>query len=212
MAISPAKYRPDTIDEEIERDISRYFRHLHPASSDIWLDGGAHIGLFARRIAPAVKRVVCFEPEPDNFALLTYNTRELPNVLCHQAALVGNNDASRPLYLNSRMNTGNHSLVTKRNRLGITVPAMAFDTVMRRYGITHCKLNVEGAEDEILRNSQVLGRLQTLIVEWHFKILRDNDHARFYSTIDRLKDCFSRVQYPIPRKHWYVLITATKEA
>jgi FkbM family methyltransferase len=54
------------------------------------LDGGAHFGwftvLFSKLVGPS-GRVYAFEPDPQNFALLTQNISRLPNVIAQPVAL-----------------------------------------------------------------------------------------------------------------------------
>lgn len=73
-------------DQWVDRDTVRAaLRLARPGGTAI--DGGAHVGSWVPRLASAFPRVVCFEPCPENFALLAANTRGLRGVELRQAAL-----------------------------------------------------------------------------------------------------------------------------
>jgi len=54
---------------------------------DLAIDGGAFVGAWTREMAKRFKKVVAFEPDPQNFELLKRNTKEFDNVFLHNAAL-----------------------------------------------------------------------------------------------------------------------------
>lgn len=58
------------------------------------IDGGAFVGSWTVLLAPEFKRVICFEPVPENFACLARNIDRLTNVEIHQKALT---EVSGPL-------------------------------------------------------------------------------------------------------------------
>lgn len=59
----------------------------HIRNWDCAIDGGAHVGLWTRRLAERFGTVHAFEPDPDNFASLEKNTAHLKNVVLHRLAL-----------------------------------------------------------------------------------------------------------------------------
>jgi len=67
----------------------RVYDYLKLSSSSIVIDIGAHIGLFAVKVARKVKKVVAIEPHPENFKLLLANVRlnHLKNVTAINAAI-----------------------------------------------------------------------------------------------------------------------------
>lgn len=60
------------------------------------LDVGADVGSHTVRYAERARRVIAFEPNPEEFRCLVHNTKHLPNVLCLPVAL-GLNDEWRKL-------------------------------------------------------------------------------------------------------------------
>lgn len=80
--------------EWVDRDTVRAALRFARAGGTA-LDGGAHVGSWVPRLAAAFGRVICFEPCPENFALLESNTRGLRGVELRQAALGATAGAAR---------------------------------------------------------------------------------------------------------------------
>lgn len=71
------------------------FRFLCTVLTNGWIkdyslaiDGGANVGIWAKRMANQFKRVIAFEPAPEVFAELKENTFFIPRIECHQLALL----------------------------------------------------------------------------------------------------------------------------
>ena len=56
-------------------------------SNDVVIDCGANLGVFTRHLALQGAEVHAFEPDPYTFSRLQENTREFPNVRCHNQAV-----------------------------------------------------------------------------------------------------------------------------
>lgn len=65
------------------------------------IEFGAHIGTSALQYSPHFKRVISFEPLPDLFECLQYNTKDLNNVEIHNLA-IGEKAGTAELYINPR--------------------------------------------------------------------------------------------------------------
>lgn len=109
------------------------------------IDGGAHVGTWAKRLSGLFDRVHAFEPSPDTFECLAYNLRRSGcfNVTTHQAAL-GNRPGTIALTLDAaneaRGNTGARHVTD-----GVDVPVVTIDSLqLDRVGLI--KLDVEGSE------------------------------------------------------------------
>ena len=53
---------------------------------DVAVQAGGNLGLWPKRLAQEFRRVITFEPDPDNFAMLRHNAPER-NIEAYQAAL-----------------------------------------------------------------------------------------------------------------------------
>jgi FkbM family methyltransferase len=122
-------------------------------SGEVVVDIGAHIGVFTVFAARRGCEVYCYEPLPENFALLKLNVR-LNNlndrVRMFQLALAGTRGLL-PLYVG---NVGLASLDSQGEQR-VIVRTIILEDVVRDVGrIDFLKVDVEGAEREIfLRNN-----------------------------------------------------------
>jgi FkbM family methyltransferase len=132
---------------------------------DTVLDVGANIGyytlIFARRVG-AAGRVIAFEPDPDNFALLRRNIQcnGYQNVTLVNAAL-SNQNGTVKLYLCDE-NRGDHRLYPSADRRrAIEVQALTADEFCQPFAerLTFVKMDVQGAEGRVLQGmTEVLRR------------------------------------------------------
>ena len=124
-------------------------------AGDVVADIGAHIGLHAlacaRRAGPGGK-VYAFEPEPQNFALLSRNVLQngYRNVVCERAA-VGAVDGRATLYT-SALDSADNRLFDAGGRRAVDVACVRPDTYFARAGASPrvIKMDVEGGEPAIL--------------------------------------------------------------
>ena len=174
--------RTDSIDRIVVRNvvkIGEYSKFLHFTKNDVWLDVGGHIGTFAIDIADKVKHVYSFEPNKDNFRLLKKNLKEnkIKNVTVFNKALVGNDEKVRELFLDSKGNTGGHSLINAnefpRGSSSQIVRCENINAIIRKYEIDKIKLDCEGAEYELIKalDTDSLISINEMIFEYHFNLL-----------------------------------------
>jgi FkbM family methyltransferase len=123
---------------------------------DVFLDVGANVGWYtvhaAKRVGPTGK-VIAFEPEPSNLAMLKRNVEVngLSNVVAEGVAL-SNAEGSFKLFL-EKGNLGMHSLVLEHEggKHYINVQTVRLDDYWKGKGdIKLVKIDTEGAEGMIL--------------------------------------------------------------
>lgn len=139
------------------------------------VDIGAHIGIFSVMAARLAKggRVYSFEPNPENFDLLTANLalNSLGNVIVAQEA-VADRPRTLSLFLDDN-NTGGHSIHNSgQGGRVITVNATTLPEIVERYKlqmIDFLKIDCEGAEYEIFRSMplEVLAMIRQIAMECH---------------------------------------------
>jgi len=167
----PLFYRPGTPDVNtlIQNLIRKEYGQFYPKSEPQWIiDAGGYIGdasvYFLNRFSNC--RVLCLEPDPENYALAVRNLQSYSN----RAVVLQKGLWSFPTRLSlSGSFVGTHLVeATYEND---TVEVCDVETLLRDYGIDRLdilKLDVEGAEDVILQESaQWLPKVKTLIVEFH---------------------------------------------
>jgi FkbM family methyltransferase len=120
------------------------------------VDAGANVGLHTLGLARAVGpsgRVHAFEPDPENYRLLTRAVARarLTNVVLYQAACSDRPGTLR-LYT-SAANRGDHRTVpAPAARRSFEVPAVSLDeTLAREPHVDFMKIDVQGAEVAVLR-------------------------------------------------------------
>lgn len=119
------------------------------------VDIGAHIGYYAMlcgiRVGPG-GHVRAYEPEPDNFRLLSANIllNNLPHVSAHRVA-ISSSASEAALYLSTE-NFGDHRLLPTPERACVPVSVLPLDQAladMRR--VDFIKIDAQGMEPDILR-------------------------------------------------------------
>ncbi len=176
------RLRPGTLDRHIflavfARDEYR-LAGLPPRSLGTVIDGGAHIGTFAVRAAPIAGRVICLEPEPENFRLLLHNVSRLPEVLAVPRALSDRAGAAS-FFPAPDPSAGSifppTALPAHRGGSGrpaIPVRCLTLADVFRDHRVERCgllKLDCEGAEHGILRAvpPDLWPRIERIRMEYH---------------------------------------------
>jgi len=134
--------------------------------SDIFVDIGAHIGKYTIPLGRVLKKglVIALEPHPLNFYFLQKNVElnELSNVMMFNVAAFSR-DGLLPLYIGRHSST--HSLIRQfaESSASILVRAEKLDTLIHNLSLSRnlevsrirfIKIDVEGAELEVLKGMQ----------------------------------------------------------
>lgn len=172
-------------------------------SDEVWLDVGAHIGSFACRIAPHVKRVVCIEPHPDNVEVLRKNIElnGLENVSVHELAVTA--DGARDEMLRVSRGSWGHSLLKTSRLPGIQVGTVGLPNVMQLTGATRVKMDCEGSEIQIIP-SYDWSAVRELQIEYHFAF--DKSWFKYYDILRQLEEQFVTVEAPRKRSNRWMCI------
>jgi len=142
--------------------------------NDTVIDIGGHIGSFsvyAAREAPQGK-VLTFEPDPNNFALLQKNItlNNTKNISIHNIAISGSH-GNLPFYHNA-FNNAESGLFGNQTGPSLLVPSITLDDIFSNYTISKCdflKIDCEGAEYDILfkASPRSLGNITRIAMECH---------------------------------------------
>ncbi len=166
------------------------------APGETFVDVGANLGYFTVIAAEAVGRsgrVFAFEPEPDNFALLTRNLalNGFHHATCHKTA-VSDREGLATLHRKPE-NKGAHSLVGEPGTgEDLSVPVTTLDTALRDAGPVHMvKIDVQGTDLNVLLGMQELiasqDRPPRILMEFSPASLQalDPDLERFRAVVER---------------------------
>jgi FkbM family methyltransferase len=189
--------RPNTtdikvVDEVIKRNVYEHKKFgFFIKDCPLWLDLGGNIGTFTSLAASKGCRVITFEPEPDNFNLLLENTKQYSTSITYMnEGVVAGQSGTLELYIcKGDYNKYRHTIFKKRGRSSITIAVKNFKETLSKYHPNGIKIDIEGAEIELLESIQVWPNFVTHIVfEYSFDI--DPSIKRFKSIIDNLRTQF----------------------
>lgn len=171
-------YRPDTSDEKEIQEvmIKQVYKHRFLKDGRVfdvepgekWLDIGASIGTFAVWAGSKGCHVLACEPENEMFFMLQKNTvyGGLP-IVTYKTAVVGDSRHEALLSLGKKGSEWRHSLVKKKSDIVQNVPAVNFNKVLTP-DIDGVKMDIEGAEYDIIMNCTNWKNVKKLVFEYHF--------------------------------------------
>jgi FkbM family methyltransferase len=150
--------------------------YAHPmlASARTFLDAGSNIGAAALYFAYCSPnaRVVCVEPSPRALRLLQRNAAQIEQADIVRAAIA---EEDGEVVLHEMPDTQSSSLRPREGAIdSVTVPGRTLDAVLTDLGIEDLdvlKLDVEGAELEILRGFTGLERVGLILAEIHLDLM-----------------------------------------
>jgi FkbM family methyltransferase len=189
----------------------------HP---DVWLDAGAHIGIFATRVLtqfPRVQKVYCYEPFHNNVEFALHNI-EMNNIQdrCEviEKAIVTDNEPEVEFFLSQ--DSGKHSVHPVKGRPSIIVPAENINDIIRDKGITCIKMDIEGMEYEMIKAITDWSKLRLVIIEYHFHYswLLDHRAEKFNEVLAIIANNFDRVfvnQSAATHKHFITHFAGFKD-
>lgn len=199
------KIRPKTTDQKVidEVLVKKVYQkpklNFFQEKNELWLDLGANIGTFALHALNNGCRVVCYEPEKENFSMLQENLQNnfQTDWITHNVA-VGTVKKNVDLYLcKGDYNKYRHTIYHKRGRQAVKVPMVSFKTEMNKYKPTGVKIDIEGAEIDILESVTPADwnqwNTKKLVFEYSFDI--DPSIPRFIKIVERLEKYFTVVNY-----------------
>jgi FkbM family methyltransferase len=122
---------------------------------DVVIDGGAHVGFYsiaAARLLEGEGRVIAFEPDPRNFALLKSNLalNHVEHIVSAEPMALADRECTLELWTSPEVSTRSSLVYMKSLRdKSIRVPCTRLDVHLTQRRITHAdviKLDLEGAE------------------------------------------------------------------
>jgi FkbM family methyltransferase len=143
-------------------------RLLPPNEVNTIVDCGANIGTTSLFLAARYPRATIFsiEPHPENFTLLEANVVQEPRITPIRACVTGVPKNAVRFTIDdaawgNRIATGDH---------GVLVPAITIDELCDQKGLAKInllKLDIEGGEEEVLKNGTFMSRTEHIIIELH---------------------------------------------
>ncbi len=166
------------------------------SDSDVIIDIGGHIGLFALFASSKLKngKIISIEPYPKNFNLLDENMKNnnfQNSILINKA--ISNTDRNLELFVNS-LDDSAHSIHGSGEK-GIQIKGITLNQIIQEYEITKCdmlKMDCEGSEFEIIASlsDDELLKMDKICLEYHLK-----EHNE--SLLDLLKNRLEKNDYNV---------------
>lgn len=135
------------------------------------IDGGANIGLFAIKMNHdfANTKIICIEPDPENFVTLQHNLKNYEGVFFENAGL-WNKDTQLKVY--DKYNAGKWGMVVEEDLTNGNIQALSIDSLMNKYQLTHIdilKIDIETSEKQLFSENYTewLPKVKTIIIELH---------------------------------------------
>jgi FkbM family methyltransferase len=176
---------------------------------DIVVDVGANIGwytLLSAHLTGKNGKVVAFEPEPTNYALLKKSIEKnaFENVLPFNCC-ASNITGTQTLWLDKE-NLGANSTVKKISEEAINVEAVTLDSALSKLEIQTVdllKVDVEGAEPEVFEGAQeylLTRKIRNIFLEWNGKAWAT--HEKLLQKLLEYYDIFQIISSPfLVKKH-----------
>lgn len=188
---------------------------LKLSKKDVVFDLGGNIGCFSCEVFDRVKKVVTFEPEDVNFKFLTNNLKrnKADNVEPHQAAVVGNSDEVRKLYLGKVPYY--YSFLVTNNRKPVEVQCININDLIQAYNPTKMKIDIEGAELEVMLGVTDFKNVNQIIFEYNFDM--NGDLKSGYENFTKLKKHLKKHGFDISdlnkdlKRNWNMVFLVNKK-
>lgn len=169
------------------------------AKAGICLDVGANLGNHTIYFANFFSAVHAFEPNPDIYPLLLYNTKKIGNVVCQDYGL--SNQTQQVQFVEEISNLGKSHIVLGGDyrSQSTSIQVKKFDEIeaFRDADITLIKIDVEGHELEALTGMRnTLIHKKPLIA---IEILAENIDCGLSPAINLLSDCGFDEFYEVTR-------------
>lgn len=161
----PPRYTGQSMEPRVL--LKKYFLspNIIVEEGDVVFDVGAFIGGFTLAIVYKARRIIAIEPDPLNYLLLKWNTKEARNITLVKKA-ASNCNAEVLLYQTDDPTSSSLIKPTKIKKYTV-VKASRLDTLMSELGVERIdflKIDAEGAEPEVLEGAD-LTRVKKVAVD-----------------------------------------------
>jgi FkbM family methyltransferase len=177
------------------------------------VDLGAHIGLFALKVAPVAQRVISVEPTRQNhdMARQLFERMALADkVTLVKAAVTGQSGGTVRIYT-SRANFGGHSVFRRHaGQWGGAecedVSAVSLADLFAQQRVERCSLlkcDVEGAEFDMIAGAplELLSSIDRILMEVHLTVI-DPSNRQLGELVNRLASAGFQVDHGPVRRRW----------
>lgn len=172
-------------------------KYFKPEPEDHWLDLGANIGAFSCWVLATGAKCISIEAEEENASLAEHNLRlNGHSAKVKQMAVTHDMDEREfaPFYLsNTEYAQWRHSLsnINGNRKNARNVKLVRFSELLEP-AINAVKMDIEGAEIEILERVMDFRNVRKLVFEYHFDV--DDRVVRYNAILARLGGFFQNIR------------------
>ena len=175
---------------EFEVEDSYGIKKVNFNDGDILIDCGANMGFFSIPLAKKYPniRIYAFEADPSNYKILLENIK-LNNMENHKNLIVYNKAVTNtglPIFVSPSDNIGENAISENKNG---NVQSVRLDDFMKQENIEKIKflkMDIEGAEYDILMNFAHLKNVEYFGGEFHYGYFKNNKLLKhLYKNIDQ---------------------------
>ncbi len=142
-----------------------------PKPPKIIIDGGANVGFFSIKMKndyPQTK-IICIEPDPDNFSMLQKNVQNYADVYLENSGL-WMKDTKLKVY--DKFNFGKWGMVVEEDLIAGNIDAISIGSLLKKHSIDYIdilKLDIETSEKQLFSENYEswLPKVKTIIIELH---------------------------------------------
>jgi FkbM family methyltransferase len=177
------------------------------------LDVGANIGYYSLYLAPQVRSVHAFEPDPRNLSVLRLNTRGVENVHIVEAAV---SDRRGTVHLDIGSDPEISHVLPEPRATTVEVPATTIDAYVSEHPsiwVSAIKIDVEGHDLAVLRGSEETIAAFSPLVLTEFSVHAEgaNDRRVLYDLCERHQYQIWGYAYPAGKPSPRVVLTELAE-
>lgn len=152
--------------------IDEIYNTISDLKPSVIFDLGSNIGfscLYFHFKYPDSK-IFCFEPDPDNYRILLSNTKNINGIVTKNIAVSSEN---KYIDFYQNINSGVSSsikFINGKNQNKIRIQSQTLDAILNEYNlklIDILKIDVEGAEYDILSGTDILKNVKMILGELH---------------------------------------------
>lgn len=192
---------------------STYQKWLKVSQDDVVLDIGMNIGAFSVFYGSKAKVCIGFEPEKENYDLAVLNINQNPRegaVIPLRKAVLGGKQKTIELFVNNGSRRDGDTIIPKRGRARTIVDAVSINDLISEYNPNKIKMDCEASEYDIIKNLEDWSGIESIVVEWHRTMLKDESNTKLKEVYDILDQNFSKIQGNRDPAGWMQIIRARK--
>jgi FkbM family methyltransferase len=175
-----------------------YYQDFISESDKVILDVGANVGLFALYVSPIADKIICIEPTPSHFNLLTKLTKDISKIERINGAL--SNTTGEANFYTSISNTTTNSLISRDVDQVLTVKSYSLKDLVEttKLGkVDFVKMDIEGGEYIVLDEETlqyISENIPKILIEFHD--CQHTNHALRYI------EMFKNLGFEANHFHW----------